>query len=380
MTTRPIKAKEIVDRVAPRPPAISADGTLVALEAAPWGYKGKSASRAIWVSRNGEPARKFTSGKTVDSNPAWSPNGSKLAFLSNRNDEEKSQIFVISMDGGEASALGDLDGELSHLRWSPDGAELAVLRRQPETKRRKKRNKKRDDAIVVDGEPRYNRIVIVDSETGKSRKVDSGEREIWDYAWSLDGAQLAYATADATGEDAPMRKGDIWLVGADGKVPRHITELDQTPTFLTFVEGPNGPALTVRKNGFRDHPAESIHFIDLESGTASDLLPEFPGNVDGIAALPAHTGSVAILTAEGVHSNLYRLDVSTKARTSLLPASLSSDGAAPYMAGVSADGSAVALLWSDSDKPDEIYLVRDGGEPVAAHRVREGLGREATAE
>src|SRR5687767_6446036 len=120
MTQKPIKAKKIVDRIAPRTPAISADGTLVAFEAAPWGYKGKSDSRAIWVSRNGEPARKFTSGKGVDSNPAWSPDGTKLAFLSNRNDKEKSQIFVIGIDGGEATPLGNLSGELSMLKWSPD--------------------------------------------------------------------------------------------------------------------------------------------------------------------------------------------------------------------------------------------------------------------
>ncbi len=364
MTTRPIKAKKIVDRIVPRAPSISADGTLVAFEAAPWGYKGKSASRAIWVSRNGEPARKFTPGKAVDSNPVWSPDGTKLAFLSNRNDEKKSQIFIIGLDGGEATPLGNLSGELSGLKWSPDGSELSVLRRQPETKKRKKRNEKRDDAIVADDEPRYNRIVFVDAEKGKTRKVDSGAREIWDYAWSLDGSQLAYATADETGEDAPMKKGDIWLVGADGKNPRHVAELDQTPMFLTFVDGPDGPALAVRKNGFRQHPAESIYLVDLASGTVADLLPEFPGNVDGIAALSAVPGSVAILTAEGVHTNLYRFDISTRSLTSLVPSAVSSDGAIPSMPGVSASGSAVALLWSDSDKPEEIYLIRDAGDPV----------------
>ena len=104
MTRKPIKAKKIVDRLVPRSPVISSDGTLVAFEVAPWGYKGKSPSRTIWVSRNGEAARAFTAGKAVDSNPAWSPDGSKLAFLSNRNDEQKSQIFILGMDGGEAVA------------------------------------------------------------------------------------------------------------------------------------------------------------------------------------------------------------------------------------------------------------------------------------
>ena len=260
--------------------------------------------------------------------------------------------------------LGELSGELSNLRWSPDGTELAVLCRQPETKQRKKRNKKRDDAIVVDAEPRFNRLTMLDSETGKSRKVDAGEREIWDYAWSLDGSQLAYATAEHVGEDAPMSRGDIWLVGADGANPRHIVQLNETPIGLAFVEGPGGLQLSIRKSGFRQHPAVSAYLIDLETGLTTDLLPEFPANVDWLAALPGVPGSVAILTAEGVHSNLYRLDVKTGERTTLLPALHTDNGALPYPPGVSNDGSTVAALWSASDVPEEIYLVRDAGESV----------------
>lgn len=364
MTRKPLAAKTIVDRTAPRPPVISPDGRLVAFEVAPWGYKGKAPSRAIWLSRDGEPARAFTSGSAVDSNPAFSPDGSKLAFLSNRNDEEKFAIFVISLEGGEAAQLGQLDGELESLKWSPDGSQLSVLRRQPESKKRQKRNKKRDDAVLVDGEPRYNRLALIDADSGKKRYVEAGDREIWDYTWSSDSAQLAYCTAEAVGEDAPMSRGDVWLVGRDGKEPRHIAQLDQTPMYPAFVTAPGGPGLAVRKNGFREHPAESVYLIDLENGTVRDLLPEFPGNVEGVLPLRDAAGSIAVLTAEGVHSNLYRLDVSSVALSTLVPESLSKNGAMPYMPSVSADGSAVALLWSDSDTPEEIYLVREGGESL----------------
>ncbi|MEZ4531438.1 MAG: S9 family peptidase [Thermomicrobiales bacterium] len=364
MTQKPLQAKKIVDRIAPRRPVISRDGSLVAFEVGPWGYKGESDSRAIWVSRGGEPAKKFTSGTALDTEPAWSPDGAKLAFLSNRNDEEKSQIFVIAMDGGEATPLGETKGDLSNLQWSPDGSRLAVLRRQPETKERKKRNKKRDDAVVVDGEPRYNRLTVVDSETGKSHKVDSGEREIWDYAWSPDGSQLAYSTAEEVGEDSPLMRGDLWITAVDGKEPQHVAQLNEVPMRMAFVDGPEGPALAIAKSGFREHPAISVYLVDLASGEARDLLPEQPFGVDGLLPLPDVPGSVAVQTAEGVHTNLYKLDVASGSLTPLVPESLSGNGAFPYAASVSADGKAVALLWSDSDKPDEIYLTRDAGEPV----------------
>ncbi|MCA9858461.1 MAG: S9 family peptidase [Thermomicrobiales bacterium] len=364
MTQNPLKAKKIVDRTVPRTPVISRDGSLVAFEVAPWGYKGESASKAIWLSRNREPARAFTSGAAVDSEPAFSPDGTKLAFLSNRNDEKKTQIFLLPLDGGEATALGKIDGELEALKWSPDGAELAVLRRQPETKKRKKKNKKRDDAIVVDGEPRYNRLFMLDVETGKKREVDSGDRELWDYAWSPDSSQIAYLTSEETGFDAPMARGDIWLVDREGAEPRHLVEFDQTPMFPVFVTGPNGLALAIRKNGFRAHPAESIYLVDLESGACVDLLPEFPGNVEGIRPLDEIEGAVAIHTAEGVHTGLYRFDVRTGERTSILPDELTSNGAFPYTPSVTPNGESVAVLWSDSDVPEEIYLVEDAEAPV----------------
>ncbi len=364
MSDKPLSAREIVDRIAPRAPVISRDGRLVAFEAGPWGHKGEHPKRSIWLSRDGRPATQLTAGTGLDSNPVFSPDGAKLAFLSTRNDPEKTAIFVISLDGGEAAQLGKLDGSLEHLRWSPDGTEVSVLRRQPDTKKRKKRNEKRDDAVVVDGEPRYNRLVILDAETGKKRTVDSGKREIWEYAWAADSTRLAYTTAEETGEDAPMRRGDVWVVGRDGADPLHVAQLDQTPASPVFVTGPNGPALAVRKNGFREHPAESVFLIDLDSGTANNLLEEFPGNVEGLAPLDAVVGAVAIAVVEGVHTNLYRFDVRTGERASLLPESLTTNGGFGTLPSATPDGKAVALNWSDSDIPEEIYLVRDAGDPI----------------
>ncbi|HET9662062.1 MAG TPA: S9 family peptidase [Thermomicrobiales bacterium] len=364
MTENPIKAKAIVDRLVPSAPVISRDGRFVAFQVGPVGYKGEHSKRSIWLSRDGQPAKQFTAGMALDANPALSPDGTRLAFLSNRNDKEKRQIFLMSLEGGEAAPLGKLEGELDNLKWSPDGAELSVLRRQPESKQRKKRNKKQDDAVVVDGEPRYNRLVILDAESGKKREVESGEREVWDYVWSSDGSQLAYVTAEEVGEDAPMRRGDVWLVDIQGKDPRHLTQLDQTPIYPVFVTGPKGPALAVRKSGFREHPAESVFLIDLETGDAVNLLEALAANVESIAPLDGIDGAIAVATAEGVHSNLYRFDVASGERTTLLPGSLTGNGAFPYAPSVTPKGDAVALQWSDSDTPEEIYLVRDAGEPV----------------
>jgi Tol biopolymer transport system component len=64
-----------------------------------------------------------------DSSPRWSPDGSKIAFFSNR--EKKNQIWIISLAGGEAYQLTKLeDGASGSIRWSPDNQKIAFFTRR----------------------------------------------------------------------------------------------------------------------------------------------------------------------------------------------------------------------------------------------------------
>ncbi len=189
-----------------------------------------------------------------------------------------------------------------------------------------------------------------------SRKIDSGDREIWDYAWSLDGSQLAYATAEAAGEDAPMNRGDIWLVGRDGNDPRHVAQLNETPFGLAFVDGPMesgsqfGRAASASTQRCRSiwsiseperspiscRSSRQRRLARTRSRARRARLPSRPPK----ACIPISTASMSE-PANAPHS---------------LPRSLSSNGALPYPPSVSADGTTVAALWSASDIPEEIYL------------------------
>src|SRR5688572_25273418 len=68
-------------------------------------------------------SRQMTSGKQKDTNPAWSPDGKTIAFLSNRKD--KAQIYLLPLDGGEALALTEMKQGAGAPIWSPDGKHIA---------------------------------------------------------------------------------------------------------------------------------------------------------------------------------------------------------------------------------------------------------------
>jgi dipeptidyl aminopeptidase/acylaminoacyl peptidase len=58
-----------------------------------------------------------------DSSPVWSPDGKTIAFLSSRSGD--SQVYLLSMEGGEAKPLTHLSTGADIVKWSPDGKTIA---------------------------------------------------------------------------------------------------------------------------------------------------------------------------------------------------------------------------------------------------------------
>jgi dipeptidyl aminopeptidase/acylaminoacyl peptidase len=77
----------------------------------------------IWIvpADGGESLQLTQSGH--DSSPVWSPDGKTIAFLSSRSGE--SQVYLLSMEGGEARPLTHLSTGADIVKWSPDGKMIA---------------------------------------------------------------------------------------------------------------------------------------------------------------------------------------------------------------------------------------------------------------
>ncbi len=359
-----LTAEELADRLMPSGPRISPDGSTVAFAVAPAGRKGEHAAQAIWIAQFGEPARQVTAGIRDDRAPRWSPDGTRLLFISNRQspEEDEARLYLLPVAGGEALPLGDLAGELTQPAWAPDGRTVAVLRRDPEPEDVKTRRKERDDAIVVEENPRFARLWIVDAVSGSARCLTTGAREIRAFAWAPDSQSLIVVATDDVGFDAGMGPCDLWQIPLQGGLPRHVARFPTTGSMPVLVETREGPVVALRVDGHREQPADSIWTVPLAGGEPRNRLPGLKGIVYEIAEFPGRPGTVAARIVERTHGRLYAVDVVNGEMEAIVPPFAGAGGSIVDGPSISAAGDRLAFIWTDSTTPEEVFVGRVGGD------------------
>ena len=105
-------------------PAPSPDGSQVAFVLKTIDVEGNSSQTDLWlVRRDGSGLRRLTTNPAADFNPVWSPDGQWIYFLSTRGGT--SQVWRISLQGGEAEVVTDEPLDVGNLKISPEGKTLA---------------------------------------------------------------------------------------------------------------------------------------------------------------------------------------------------------------------------------------------------------------
>jgi dipeptidyl aminopeptidase/acylaminoacyl peptidase len=116
---RPITFDDMIKLHRVGEPQVSPDGKWVAYTVSTPDMDANRNASNIWAvsTETGTPMQLTQSGH--DSSPVWSPDGRTIAFISSRTGD--SQVYVLSMDGGEAHAWTHLSTGADMVKWSPDG-------------------------------------------------------------------------------------------------------------------------------------------------------------------------------------------------------------------------------------------------------------------
>ena len=172
-------------------PEISPDGRVVAYTLRRADWDDNAYHTEIWLAdvRSGD-RRQLTSGKKSSSSPAWSPDGSRLAFASDRDD--KRQIYLIDPSGGEGRKLTSVDEGVGSFAWSPDGTSIAFTSTDAKSDAIKEREKTLGDFEVVDHDHRQSHLWVIDVTSKTVRRLTKGDFTIGEFSWSPNGKEIAF--------------------------------------------------------------------------------------------------------------------------------------------------------------------------------------------
>lgn len=377
LAARPFELNDL-DRLAEvAEPAISPDGAWIAYSVRTVNVEEDKPVYDLWrVSWDGRRREQLTfTDKSSEWQPEWSPDGRWLAFLSDRNDErERTQVWVMPRDGGEARRVAELPEGVQDFAWAPDSGRLVVVAID--------RKSDHDDAkpappIVIDRyqfkadtegllTARRKHLYIVDVASGRPEQITSGQHDEQLPAWSPDGKWIAFTTKRGADPDRHMNS-DVYVIEAkSGGAERQITTfdgIDQDPYWETRIAwSPDSKRIAYLQAGEQrwiEYAPPQLAIADIATGHTT-----IPANIDRAFSKVkwAPDGkSVYALIEQSRSTYLARIDARTGAVRYLM-----SGARFDIDLDVSKNGR-VVLAGGDSQHPAELFAVEPKLRPLTQH-------------
>jgi dipeptidyl aminopeptidase/acylaminoacyl peptidase len=239
---QPLEERDLRAQVALLSEAVAPDGTHVALIVGRADFeKNKYRNELVLVDARTGATRTLVRERDDAADPAWSPNGDRLAYVATppkepaAKDEPSPQLYVLRMDGGEPVRITDGRKGVNAFAWRPDGRGFAFLSRD----------------VAADD---------------KRIKAHDDWFEITDDAWTSRAAP------------APVL---LWTIGADGKHAHRVTQgtwsLGGKPAYAP--DGRGVYAVRTPSASTNHYRARAVVRIDLATGSVRPIGPSHSGSV-----------------------------------------------------------------------------------------------------
>jgi dipeptidyl aminopeptidase/acylaminoacyl peptidase len=367
-------------------PEVSPDGKWVAYGISTPDMEANRGVSNIWiVSTSGGDAIQLTqSGK--DSSPSWSPDGKTLAFVSGR--DATSQVYVISMEGGEAKKLTTLSTGADLFKWAPDGKSIAFTSGVYVDCKDDACNKKRDEekekskvkAHVADhllyrhwdhwseGKRSHLFIQPVEGTTAARDLTEGADYDVppdqrggdTDINFSPDSKEICY-TAVTDKMEAISTNGDLFLVPVAGGESKRITTnqgFDGNPVY-----SPDGKYIAYHAQMTPGYEADrwQVMLYDRQAGQSQSISANFDRSANDLAWSP-DSKTIYFLAENETLQPIYAMEP----RVGATPKKLLDGFNAAYS--FSGDGKVLVAERTSLTMPAELFVAAaDGGLKQLTH-------------
>jgi PKD repeat protein len=231
------------------------------------------------MNADGSNAQNFTNNPARDTDPAWSPNGGQIAFVSDRDGFGYTQVYTMNADGSGVTRISDTAARDSAPAWSPNGNQIAFVSER-------------------DGLPQ---IYVMNSDGSAVTGVSDGNGDDYAPAWSPNGQIVFTSERDGFPQ--------IYVMNSDGSGVTRVSDGngdDYAPAWsssgrIAFVSERDGFPQIYVMNG------DGSGVTRVSDGNGSDRAPAWSPNDGRIAFSSDRDGNTEVYVMDVDGTNVFRL-------------------------------------------------------------------------